>query len=320
MSALPVAGCKFPAVFLGKVAFDVAGLGVGPLCLRVDSEETLLTVIDERAQLARAAQGVTPVDSSEEGAPVRALIQLSVLGEPLVNSLQELMPAEERLEYVIQATAVIWQPLEQMRYVVSDDVDSDYFGMAPWDAGGMHGNDCECRETFRTMMSQWLIWLLYRPVIINGLVRTTRMNTEYGLDQLMMTNMDSPRLAVTPGEWYASDTLTPLSRDLRQMNGIPEVMGAMYDCRTGWDFPQCDSTGVDCNAVELDELTFRRPSLPPEEFPAGGDTCGVVMIYDLIFRWTICPPGVMESTRQTATKCGVFPIWILPRLTVARLT
>ena len=42
--------------FLGKVAFDVVGLGVGPPCLRVDSEETLLTVIDERAQLARAAR------------------------------------------------------------------------------------------------------------------------------------------------------------------------------------------------------------------------------------------------------------------------
>ena len=46
VSVLPVAGCKFPAVFLGKVAFDVVGLGVGPPCLRVDSEETLLTVID----------------------------------------------------------------------------------------------------------------------------------------------------------------------------------------------------------------------------------------------------------------------------------
>ena len=67
----------------------------------------------------------------EEGAPVRELIQLSVLGEPMVNSLQEPMPAEKRLEYAIQATAVIWQPVEQMRYVVSDDVDS--FGMAPWD-------------------------------------------------------------------------------------------------------------------------------------------------------------------------------------------
>ena len=217
--------------------------------------------------------------------PVRELIQLLVLGEPLVDSLQEPMPAEERLEYAIQATAVIWEALEQMRYVVSDDVDSDSVGMAPWDAGGMHGNDCQRRETFWTMMLQWLIRLLCRPVIRNGLVRTTRMNTEYGLDQLMMTNMDSPRLAVTSGEWYASDTLTPLSRDLSQMNGIPEVMGAMYDCRTGWDFPQFDST-----AVELDDLTFRRPSFPPKEFSAGGDTCGVVMLDTVhivvnIFRW-----------------------------------
>ena len=47
--------------------------------------------------------------------------------------------------------------------------------------------------------------------------------------QLLMRNMDYPRLAVTMGEWYNSDTLTPLSRDLRQMYGIPEVMGAMHD-------------------------------------------------------------------------------------------
>ena len=72
--------------------------------------------MDERAQLARAAPGVAPVDSSEEGAPVPELIQLSVLGEPLINSLQEPMPAEERLEYVIQATALIREPLEQVRY------------------------------------------------------------------------------------------------------------------------------------------------------------------------------------------------------------
>ena len=173
------------------------------------------------------------------------------------------MPAEERLEYAIQATAIIWEQLEQMRYVVSDDVESDSFGMAPWDAGGMHSNDCQRHETFRTMMLQWLIRLLCRPLIRNGLVRTTRMNTEYGLDQPMMTNMDSPRLAVTPGEWYDSDMLTPLSRDLRQMYGIPEVMGAIYDCRTGWDFPQCDSTAFDRNVVDLDELTFHQQSFPP---------------------------------------------------------
>ena len=77
-------------------------------------------------------RGVTPADSSEEGAPVRELIQLSVLGEPLVDSLQEPMPAEERLEYAIQATVLIWEPLEQMCYVVTGDVGFDSFGMAPW--------------------------------------------------------------------------------------------------------------------------------------------------------------------------------------------
>ena len=166
----------------------------------MDSEETLLTVIDERVQLARAAPGVTPVDSSEEGAPVPELMKFLVLGEPLVDSLQEPMPAEERLEYAIQATALIWEPLEQVRYVVSGDVDFDSFGMAPWDAGGMHGDSCQRRETFWTMMLQWLMRLLCRQVIMNGLNGPMRMNTEYGLDQSLMTNTDSPRLAVTPGE------------------------------------------------------------------------------------------------------------------------
>ena len=117
--------------------------------------------------MARAAPGVTPVDSSEERAPVPELIRLSVLGEPLVDSLQEPMPAAERLEYAIQVTALIWEPLEQVRYVVSDDVDFDSFGMAPWDAGGLHGDICQSHETFRTMMFQWLMWLLCRQAIMN---------------------------------------------------------------------------------------------------------------------------------------------------------
>ena len=88
------------------------------------------------------------------------------------------------------------------------------------------------------------------------------MNTKYGLVLIMMTNTDSPRLAVTPGEWYASDMLTPMRIDLRQMNGIPEVIGAMYVCRTVWGFPQIDSTAVDCDtgAVELDDLIFHKLS------------------------------------------------------------
>ena len=98
--------------------------------------------------MARVAPGVTPVDSSEKGAPVRELI----LPSALVDSLQEPMPVEKRLEYAIQATASVWEPLEQVHYVVSGDVNFDSFGMAPWDAGGMHGDSCQLRETLQTMM------------------------------------------------------------------------------------------------------------------------------------------------------------------------
>ena len=124
----------------------MAGLGVGLPCLRVDSEETLLTLIDERALSARAAPGITPVDNSEAGTPVWELIQLSVLGAPLVDSLQEMMSAEERVECAIQATASIWESLEQVHYVASDNVKFDSFAMAPWDAGGIFGDSCRCQD------------------------------------------------------------------------------------------------------------------------------------------------------------------------------
>ena len=58
----------------------------------MDSEENLLTLMDERAQLVRAALGVTPEDGSEE------LIEHSVLGKSLVDSLQEPIPVMKRLE------------------------------------------------------------------------------------------------------------------------------------------------------------------------------------------------------------------------------
>ena len=70
VSVLPVAGCEFPAVFLGKVALDVVGLGVGPPCLRLDSEETLPALIDERAEKNHTVPGVTPDCGPVEGAPV----------------------------------------------------------------------------------------------------------------------------------------------------------------------------------------------------------------------------------------------------------
>ena len=218
-----------------------------------------LTDFDRRA--SPVGPGVTPVDSSEEGAPVPKLIMLSVVGEPHVDSLQEPMSAEERLEYAIQATASKWEPLEQVRYVVSGDVDFDSFGLAPWDSGGLHDDSCQRRE-----MLQWLMQLLCRQAIMNGLNTTMRMNREYGLDRSLMTNTDSPRLAVTPGEFYASETIQMIKTDLHQMNGFTRMIGAMCDCWTGGGgggCPQLDSAAADCGAVGLDDLIFRRTSFPP---------------------------------------------------------
>ena len=246
----------------------MVGLGVGPPCLRVDSEETLLTLIDKRAQLACAAPGITLVDSSEEGAPVPELIKPSILGEPLVDSLQEPMPAAEWLEYAIQATALTWEPLEQVRYVVSDDVDFDSFGMVPWDAGGIHGDICQSCGTFRTMMLQWLMRLLCRQAIMNGLKGTMRINMEYGLVWSLMTNTDSPRLAVTPGEWYASETMWMIRTDLRQMNVITRIIGAMCDCWTVGVVPSLIPPWL-TGAVELIDLIVRHTSFPPDELSAG---------------------------------------------------
>ena len=145
--------------------------------------------------------------------------------------------------------------------MVSGDVDFDSFGMAPWDASGMHGDSCQLREMLRTRMLQWLMRLLCRPVIMNGL------ENEYG----KWTCTDSPRLAVTPGEWYASETIRVIRTDLRQMNGFTEMMSAMCDYTTAEVSTQIDSAVADCGAGELDDFIFRRMSFPPDELSAGRD-------------------------------------------------
>ena len=210
--------------------------------------------------MVRATPGVTLVDRSEEGAPVLELIRHSVLGKPLVDSLQEPMPVLNQLEYVIQATASVWEPLEHVHCVVSSYVNFDSFWMAPWDAGGMYGDGCRLGVTFWRILLQPMIRLSCRPAIVNG------------PDRNMKIDMESPRLAVTPGEWYASDLLATMSTDLRQMNGIPDVIGAVkIDYGTVRGFPQIYSAAVDCGAVELDDLIFRRTSFPPDEFSTGRD-------------------------------------------------
>ena len=193
--------------------------------------------------------GRNPVDSSEKGAPVRELTWPSVLGEPLADCLQEPMSGEKNLEYAIQATVSVWMPFEQVYSVESVDVDFDSFGMAPWDTGGM--NSRTLGEPDRTRMLQWLMRLLCRPVIMCRLNRTRTMYTENGLDTNMMIPTDSPRLTVTPGEWYGNDVFTQIRHEVRETRD--------------------NSAAVDCNAVIWNNLISRRLFLPPEEVSAGRD-------------------------------------------------
>ena len=68
VSVLPVARSELPAVFLGKVTLDVIGLGVGPSRLRVDSEETLPALLDERGKMSCTVPGMTPDGGPMDGA------------------------------------------------------------------------------------------------------------------------------------------------------------------------------------------------------------------------------------------------------------
>ena len=165
--------------------------------------------------MVRAAPGVTPEDGSEEGAPVLELIEHLVLGKPLVDSLHEPMPVWKRLEQAIMATSLVWEPLEHLHCVVSDDVDFDSFWMVPWDAGGTLGDSCRlCVAFWRTMLRS-VIRLSCRPAIVDGLNidmgLTNALAVGHNPDMNMKIKTESPRLAVTPGEWYASDLLATTS-------------------------------------------------------------------------------------------------------------
>ena len=166
--------------------------------------------MDERAQLVRAAPGVTPEDESEKG--------------PLVDSLQEPMPIMKWLEQAILATASVWEPIEHLHCVVSDDVDFDSFWMSPWDAGGMLGDRRRLCVTFWRTLLRSAMRLSCLPSIVDGhgsrLIRSLGqlfvLNIDMGLtdalavghipDMNMKIKTESLQLAVTPGEWYAPVT------------------------------------------------------------------------------------------------------------------
>ena len=72
-----------PAVYVGKVSLDSVDVRVGPSGLRLDPEEILPALLDERSVMSCVDLGVTPDGGLMEGAPVLELSEHSVLEKSL---------------------------------------------------------------------------------------------------------------------------------------------------------------------------------------------------------------------------------------------
>ena len=216
-SVLPVAGFELPAGFLGKVTFDAVGLGFGPLCFRVDSEETLLKRTDERALLARVAPGAT--------------LEMKLVTRSWIVGQGEYTNGIESIKYVPQRTASVWMPFEQACDEESGDVDFDSSKTAPWDDGETQRDDRHevlCRpmvqseqacdeesgdadfDSFKT--APWDAGgtkrdetheVRCRPMVHN-VDRLTTGNMKCELTTKRLVDANCPRFESTPGEGDAS--------------------------------------------------------------------------------------------------------------------
>ena len=81
----------------------MVGLGVGPPCLRLDSEETLPALMDERAEMNCTVPGGGPL----EGTPVLEPLEHSVLEMSSHDKHMEEAPVLELLEH-----SVLEKPLD----------------------------------------------------------------------------------------------------------------------------------------------------------------------------------------------------------------
>ena len=121
----------------------------------------------------------------------------------------------------------------------------------------------------------------------------------------MKIKTESPRLTITPGEWYASDLLATTITGFRQMDDIPKVIGAVQlDYRTVRGFPQIHSAVVGCGVVALNDMNSRRMSFP--RIDSAAVDSGVVELDDMNFRRTSFPPDEFSTGRE-----GDY-IWLTP--------
>ena len=141
VSALPVVGVEVPAVYFGKVALDSVGLRVGPSCLRLDQEETLPALLDERGVTSDVDLGVTSDGGPMEGAPVLEPLEHTVLGEPPDGGPMVGAPFLVSIEHSVLEMALDDRhmagiaALDPLEHSVLN-VDMNSLWMAPWDAGG----------------------------------------------------------------------------------------------------------------------------------------------------------------------------------------
>ena len=241
MSVLPVAGCEFLAIFLGKVAFDALGLDVGPPCLQVDSEEALLKRTDERAPLARTAPGATP--------------EKKLVTKSWMVGRQETMNDMEKMEYVPQMTASIWMPFKQTCDGESGDADFDSFKTAPWDK--LH--EFVCRA------------------MVHNVDRLTTRNTERELATKMLMDANCPRLKITPGEGNANYRGTQIGGELHDTLVISDGHTRKRDddiLRRSAVCVEIDiPADMNCTVVELNDVTILRRRLPQRQDSAEHTEC-----------------------------------------------
>ena len=232
---------------LQLVGFDAVGLGVGPLCLRVDLEEALLKRIEERAPLACAAPGATPEK--------KLVTKFWMVGR------QETRIGAENMKYVPQMTVSVWMPLNQTCIKESGDADFDSFKTAPWDAGGTQSDE------FHEVMCR---------AMVHNIDGCTTRNTKRELATKMLMNTNCPWLTMTPGECDVSYRGTQIGSALHDTLAIPDdytrrkddvILGRSAVC------VEIDSSAdMNCTAVELNNVTLRR-KLPQRQDSAEHDEC-----------------------------------------------
>ena len=267
LSSVCPAHCQLgvPSCFLGKVAFDVVGLGVGLPCFRVDSEEAWLKRTDERAPLARAALGATP--------------EMKLVEKSWMVGRQQTTNGMESMKYVPQMTASVWMAFNQTCDEESGDTDLDSFKTAPWDAGGTQ------RDKLHEVMCR---------AMVHSVDRSTTRNTKCELTTKVLLDMNFPRLKMTPGEGDASYRGTQIGGELHDTLAISDGHTRRKDDdiirRTAVCVEIDIPADINCTVIELNDVTILCRRLPRRQDLAEHYECYVsvsntaVEVKDVVFR------------------------------------